>query len=289
MEPKRNYLPVIAVAMLAVAVVIALGVLIWAIAGRGDTPAPTPAPTIAVSPEMTPAPSATPAPTPAPTYVPATPQPEPAEPTVELAETEDMGQEYIDKMVFLGDSTTYGMGAYGILPFTQIWSDSAGTLALFNWEVDPIAYYDPADPYNAQSLSIADAAARRQPEYLVITLGINGIALLDEQQFKDYYTDMVQAIQAASPNTRIICQSIYPVLDDVVPKGISNAGVNAANGWIYEVAQATGARYLNSHDLLVDDTGNLAKKYSNGDSMGIHLNNAGFDVVLTNLRTHGWQ
>ena len=200
-----------------------------------------------------------------------------------------MGQEYIDKFVFLGDSTTYGMGAYDVLPFTQIWTDEAGTLALFNWEVDPIAYYDPADPYNARSLSIAEAAGVRKPEYLLITLGVNGIALLDETQFKDYYTELVRAIQAASPDTKIICHSIYPVLDDVTPSGIDNAAVNAANGWIYEVAQATGVRYLNSHDLLTDSTGNLRREYSNGDSMGIHLNTAGFDVVLSNIRTHGWQ
>ncbi len=213
----------------------------------------------------------------------------PAAVEVELAETEDMGQEYIDRFVFLGDSTTYGMGAYGIMPFTQIWTDSSGTLALFNWAVDSIAYYDPSDPNTAQSLSIPECAARRQPEYLLITLGINGIALLDEEEFKSYYTDLIQAVQDASPDTKIICHSIYPVLDSVTPEGIDNAGVNAAKEWIEETAAATGTRYLNSHDLLTDETGNMQKKYNNGDDMGIHLNPDGFEVVLNNIRTHGWQ
>ena len=291
MDPKRNKLPTIAVIVLALLVLIALGVLIWVIAGHVGAPAPVlaPAPAPVTAEPVTPEPAA------AGTPVPETPIPEttdaPADtaPSVELAETEDMGQEYIDKIVFLGDSTTYGMGAYGVLPFTQIWTAEAGTLALFNWEIDPIAYYDPADPYNAKKLSIPECAAARKPEYLVITLGVNGIAFLDEAEFKDYYTEMVQAIQAASPDTKIICQSIYPVLDDVTPGGIDNAGVNAANKWIYDVAEATGTRYLNTHDLLMDDTGNMRRSYSNGDSMGIHLNTTGFDVVLNNIRTHGWQ
>ena len=293
MDPKRNNLPTIAVIVLALLVLIALGVLIWVIAGHVGAPAPAlaPAPAPVTAEPVTPEPAATDTPAPE-TPVPEaadTPAPADVSPSVELAETEDMGQEYIDKIVFLGDSTTYGMGAYGVLPFTQIWTDEAGTLALFNWEIDPIAYYDPADPYNARSLSIPECAAARKPEYLVITLGINGIALLDETEFKNYYTEMVRAIQAASPDTKIICQSIYPVLDDVTPGGIDNAGVNAANVWIRDVAEATGTRYLNTHDLLMDDTGNLRRSYSNGDSMGIHLSTAGFDVVLNNIRTHGWQ
>ena len=37
------------------------------------------------------------------------------EPTTVLGETEDAGSEYIDKLVFIGDSTTYGLKAYGML------------------------------------------------------------------------------------------------------------------------------------------------------------------------------
>ena len=293
MDPKRNNLSTIAVIVLSLLVLIALGVLIWVIAGHVGAPAPAlaPAPAPVTAEPVTPEPAATDTPAPE-TPVPEaadTPAPADMSPSVELAETEDMGQEYIDKIVFLGDSTTYGMGAYGVLPFTQIWTDEAGTLALFNWEIDPIAYYDPADPYNARSLSIPECAAARKPEYLVITLGINGIALLDETEFKDYYTEMVRAVQAASPGTKIICSSIYPVMDAIVSSDIGNDRINAANVWIRDVAEATGTRYLNTHDLLMDDTGNLRRSYSNGDSMGIHLSTAGFDVVLNNIRTHGWQ
>ena len=280
--PKRN-LPRVLLAVLLVLVIAALAALAWLLPSPDSPfapppPTPTPAPTAVPTPEPTPSPSPTPEPTPEPTPVP-----------VELGETPDAGQEYIDQIVFLGDSTTYGLASYDLVPFTQVWTDSIGTLALFNWATDPIAYYDPASPDTAESLLIVDCAARRQPEYLLITLGINGIALLDEQQFKDYYTQMLTAIQAASPDTKIICNSIYPVADAYTPAGISSDKVNAANGWIRSIAEQMGLRYLNTHDALTDEAGQLRSDYSGDTSMGIHMNTTGLNVLLDYIRTHAYQ
>lgn len=207
-------------------------------------------------------------------------------PTV-LAETMDLGQEYQDKLVFLGDSTTYGFRSYEVLPKTQVWTPASGTLSLFNWAVETIEYYAPDMPDIAQTLSISDTAAARKPEYLVITLGINGVSTLDETQFKDYYRSLVQAIQVASPDTRIMCQSIYPVIDGKAPEGITNEMVNNANQWILSVAQQTGTRYLNTHDALLDGTGNLISSYDSGD--GLHLTPDGLNAILQYVRTHAYQ
>ena len=54
---------------------------------------------------------------------------------------------------------------------------------------------------------------RAKPEYLVITLGVNGISFMDEEWFIRDYTSLVQLVQAASPDTKIILNSIYPVAD----------------------------------------------------------------------------
>ena len=216
-----------------------------------------------------------------------TAEPSPAASSTILGETEDMGQEYQDKLVFLGDSTTYGFRAYEVLPKTQVWTPSSGTLSLFNWAVESIEYFDPSTPDTAQSLSIADTAAARKPEYLVITLGINGVSLLDETQFKGYYRDLVQAIQAASPDTKIMCQSIYPVIDGKAPQGITNAGINNANQWILSIAEETGVKYLNTHDSLMDGSGNLISSYDSGD--GLHLMPDGLRSILQYVRTHAYQ
>lgn len=93
-------------------------------------------------------------------------------------------------------------------------------------------------------ITIAEAAALKQPEYLVITLGVNGVASMDEDYFKECYTGVINAVKQASPNTKIICNSIYPVGRSYAQlDSINNDKINAANEWIKEVAAETGTRY----------------------------------------------
>ncbi len=218
----------------------------------------------------------------------ATPAPTESVPvSTTLAETEDLGQDYLDKIVFLGDSTTYGLYAYGVLPHTQVWTPASGTLSLFNWSVETIDYYPPDDPEHSSQLSIADTIKARQPEYLVITLGLNGVSLLDESSFKSYYRDLILTAQQNSPDTKIICQSIYPVIDSMTPDGIKNDRINSANQWIYDLAEETGVRYLNTREVLADSTGNLISDYNSGD--GIHLMPTGLQAILKYVRTHGYR
>ena len=288
---SNQLLPRIIIVILVALILAASVVLVLALTGHfGSAPADG-GPTASVSPTFVPeTPVPTAVPTPEPTAEPTpSPTPEPTPVPVELPETEDAGQEYIDRIVFLGDSTTYWLYGYGVLPHTQVWTDSIGTMSLFNWEVDPIAYYDPASPDAPVSLLIPDCAARRKPDILVITLGLNGIALLDETEFRDYYTRMLSAIQQASPDTKIICQSIFPVDDSQVPRGISNAGINAANGWIRDMAEQMGVHYLNSHDTLMGSDGGMRPEYDNNDGMGIHMDTDGLNAMLMYVRTHAWQ
>ena len=207
--------------------------------------------------------------------------------SVLLAETEDAGQEYIDKLTFLGDSTTYGLKYYEVLSggknTTQVWTPASGTLTLFNYATATIVF-----PEDGPEISIVDAVTRKLPEYLVITLGVNGVSMMDEDWFKTDYTALVQSIQAASPDTKIICNSIYPVENDYEQiESINNTNIPQANEWIKAVAEATGCKYADSASVLKAEDGSLREDYGNGD--GIHLNADGFNAVLNYLRTHAYQ
>ncbi len=204
--------------------------------------------------------------------------------SVALAETADMGEAYLSAFVFLGDSTTYGLASYDALPFTQVWTPESGTFTLANQSYTEIDYY--GDDGSVRQMSIAEAAALRQPEYLVITLGINGISFMTEDEFKTEYADLIETVRSASPNTKIICQSIFPVIDEQVPAEIQNDCIDTANTWVLDIAAQTGVRYLNTCETLKDDTGGLRSDYCNGD--GTHLNADGCQAVLQYVRTHGY-
>lgn len=255
-----------------------------------QTEEPTPEP-----PEETP--EETPEATPEPTEEP-TPEPTPEFPLPEgytalnlsssaiLAETEDMGQEYLDKIIFLGDSTTYGMKYYGMLSggkdTLQVWTPTSGTLTLSYQSFAAILY-----PDDGTEITIREAVEKKKPEMMVITLGVNGVSFMEREDFLREYTDLVTDIMELSPDTKVIIQSIFPVSADYEYIGsINNAKITRANSWLLEVAENTGARYLNTISVLMDETGFLPSAYNNGD--GLHLNADSFAIVLNYIRTHGW-
>ncbi|MBQ9080779.1 MAG: hypothetical protein IJY27_06880 [Clostridia bacterium] len=204
-----------------------------------------------------------------------------------LGETEDYGQEYINKIIFVGDSTTYGLKAYGMLSggknTTQVWTPASGTYSLNAL----VATYKIVYPETGEELTVADAAAKAKPEYMVITLGINyGVPYCGETEFKKYYRLLLDDIVAASPETKIMLQSIYPVATNNELRDITNEKIDLANQWIEQLAEEYGLKYLHTNPTLKDTDGYLFQSYQNGD--GLHLLERGFNAVLQYIRTHGY-
>ena len=200
-----------------------------------------------------------------------------------LDKTEDAGQTYINDIIFIGDSTTHGMAFYGVLEggknTTQVWTPKSGTLAMWNLLTENIVY-----PDDSSQMLIADAISIKKPKMTVLTLGVNGVSSLSEEQFKKYYVELIEKIKESSKETKIILQSIYPVCDYYEMKSISMEKINKANSWIAEIAHENGAYYLNTITSLVNEKGYLNNDYCNGD--GIHISKEGFEVILNYIRTH---
>ena len=202
-----------------------------------------------------------------------------------LGETPDAGREYLDKIIFLGDSTTYGIGYYyrhgytELVPPAQVWTPTNGTMTLSYYATTKLYY-----PPTGEELLITEAAERSQPEILVITLGVNGISFMDEDWFVRDYRNLVTSILEVSPDTRIILNSIYPVADSYQYQGsINNEKIGAANGWIEALAEELGVRFLYSFEALAED-GKLPESSQNGD--GLHLTGESFGKVMAYIRTH---
>ena len=207
-----------------------------------------------------------------------------------LKETPDYGQNYINTIIFLGDSTISHMREAGVLyegeSTTQIWSDADGKLAL-DAKIDKTELYLPASD---RTVYVTDAAAELKPDYLLITVGLeNGVRYCTEEQFKDYYTKLVSAIKEASPNTHIILNSIFPVSKkyERSTQGISKDKIDTANSWIVEIAEDLDVKYLNSAEALKNSSGYLDSKYDSGD--GLHLNTDGYAAFFEYVRTHGYK
>lgn len=212
-------------------------------------------------------------------------------PKARLEETADYGQEYIDKIIFLGDSTTNGLRAYSMLKdgrdTKQVWS-GAGSVPFLSLN-SVIASTKILYPDTEEAITIPEAVGRKKPEYLVITLGIDwAVDEHIEKNFKSYYRKLLDAIIPASPDTKIILQSIYPLAASAGAKypTLTNAKIDDCNLWVEQIAEEYGVKYLNTNEALKGSDGYLPESYQNGD--GLHFNQTGYSAVLNYIRTHGY-
>lgn len=204
-----------------------------------------------------------------------------------LAPSEDMGEGYIDSIVFMGDSTTRELLNYGVLSSgawsTQVWTPASGTFALFDQRNIQIQY-----PGLGQPLTIEKAVEMATPEYMVITLGINGVSFMNEQSFKSEYKTLINRIREASPQTKIILNNIYPVARNYgLLREINNDKIHRANAWIYSVAEEADVRFIDTSAAIMDSEGWLITALQSGD--GMHLTSEGYRTVLYYIRTHGYK
>lgn len=213
-----------------------------------------------------------------------------------LAETEDRGQDYLDRFIFFGESTTYHLKSRGVLSggteTRQVWAPDGGTVNLDATTPTLRLRF----PDTGEYLTVAEAAARKRPDYLVLTFGLNG-APANVRRGADYYKScyrgLIDAIRAASPETKIILQSAFPVASNMdmsrytVTLDELNDQIRTLNGWTLELAEELGLRYLNTAELLTNSAGRLYDRYQAGD--GHHLTREAYLEILHYIRTHGYQ
>ena len=203
---------------------------------------------------------------------------------VTLPLTPDAGTAYQDKIIFVGDSLTAHLINREVLTggtnTKQVWRCENNMMNL-NSEITSVKIIYPS---TGEKMTIAEAAGKAQPEIMVITLGTDwGVSYLSESEFKSCYAGLVQAIQKASPKTKIILQSIFPVTAACV--NLDNTKIDTANKWVKAVAAENGCRYLDTQSILKDDKNCLKENYCNS-SDGIHMGREAYVAILEYIRTH---
>ena len=208
----------------------------------------------------------------------------PADDGVTLPLTPDAGTAYQDSIIFVGDSLTAHLINRGVLTggtdTKQVWRCENNMMNL-NSEVTSAKIIYPG---TGEKMTVAEAAAKAKPAIMIITLGTDwGVSYLSEAEFKACYTDLIKAIQKASPKTKIILQSIFPVTAGCV--NLDNAKINNANKWVKAIAAENGCRYLDTQSILKDDKGCLKENYCNSTD-GIHMGKEAYVAILEYIRTH---
>ena len=193
-------------------------------------------------------------------------------------------------VAFFGDSTTHGLIRYivnaddklGIpvvaLTRDQILTPPDGTFYLRNLHTTRILYHN-------KKLSMEEVIQCAAPRLLIVTVGVNGLPHWEKECFTQLYNRLLDMFSAASPDTQIILQSVFPTAKIRAPhlKNFTVNRVNEVNHWIEEIAASRNLVYINSADALKGEDGWLCPSYQNGD--GLHLNTAGFNQVLLTIQS----
>jgi len=187
----------------------------------------------------------------------------------------------IDRMTFFGDSTTAHLAVRGGIPKERVWSGAGNTVLFETVNRTKCVHLEEEN----LDLSLPDAVAMKKPEILVITLGVSGGAgFLPKDKFIAIYREMLESVEKASPDTRIIVQSILPLSDKSVHhyRQLTRESVIEANCWISGLCTEMGILFVDTHSKLVDETGYLRVIYQNDEYM--HLTKAAYAVVLDSIR-----
>lgn len=195
---------------------------------------------------------------------------------------------HLEEVSFFGDSTTYGLIRYiaendghlgkpiAKLSRDQILTPPDGTFYLRNLPTTKIRY-------QGKSLPFTEAMQQASPQTLVVTVGINGLPHWTRENFQEQYDRLLSKISTASPSTRIVLQSVYPVAESRAEHlaAFTVEKVDRLNEWIREVAAQHNLLYIDTASKLKGADGWLRPELQNGD--GLHLNTAGFNIVLDSI------
>ena len=208
-----------------------------------------------------------------------------------LHETEKAGEDYLDSIIFFGDSRTHGYQLYNKWYHflkdgentRQVWAAQVGWNTMDNALTSPIVY-----PDNGDIIPFAECLRRKQPEYILIGIGINGIGYLTEEVFIEDYKRVIETVRTESPDTKIILCAILPLTKTCVSdNGSDNYNICLGNIYIAQLAQMYGAKYLDAYSAFADEEGCLPEQYNSGD--GLHITGEAYVRLVDYIVTHEYK
>lgn len=198
-----------------------------------------------------------------------------------LTESEDAGQEYIDNTLFIGDSNTVRMMAYG---HTTL-KNTIGVISMGIQHVPTkkcVYFKGKSGP-----VTIPEAVAIMQPQRIVITYGTNNTIGWSSDTFIKECKEALKAITDAWPYADIIINAVPPVDKYRQNTGITMQTIDSFNKALAEMAEELGYKFLDSSEVLKDaNTGFAKEDYTYSD--GVHLNKKAMEALFTYIRTHSY-
>lgn len=231
----------------------------------------------------------------APTAAPAaTAQPAAAEPAAAVGTVlpagADAGRSYLDETLFIGDSNTARYLLYADdtgTAFTSL-SNNIGVVSMGAGAITTLK----CEKFKGSSTmyTVPESVAMLKPKRIIICYGTNNLsgASTDATRFITTYLQGLQAIRQAWSYCDIIVSAIPPLDKQRENTNLTMTQVDAYNAALVQMCEENGFKFLNSAEVLRDDTTGWAKTdYTLSD--GVHLSKKAVEAYFTYVRTHAYQ
>jgi len=198
-----------------------------------------------------------------------------------LGESEDAGQDYIDETLFIGDSNTARMMSYGLTTLdNDIGIVSMGIQMVPTKQCVYFKGYD-------NPVTIPEAVKIMQPKRIIMMFGTNNTIGWTADTLVTQYKAALKVVHEAYPYADIIINSVPPVHQYRDNPNISMQTIDKFNLALADMAKELGYKFLNSTEVLKDETTGFAKwDYTISD--GVHLNKDAFNAMFEYIRTHSY-
>lgn len=126
-------------------------------------------------------------------------------------------------------------------------------------------------------LARVEEVVRHRPAKLFILVGTNDLNKhMPATSIVANYRRIISAVQEASPQTRIYVQSVLPINNQLIGRQYysgTNEQITALNAMLKAMAAETQVTYINVYETLLDNTGQMAARYTYD---GLHLSGEGY-------------
>lgn len=197
---------------------------------------------------------------------------EPAKP-----ELGPVDESYFDDAVFLGDSRTVGLRAFGSFANSDYFAKTGIS-------VNSFFMYPALD--EETGLTLTQTLSYKQYKKIYIMIGVNDAALVPLENFEDQFFDAIREIQLLQPNAIIYVQSILGVTKNKElgdSYHYNNERVLERNALLKSKCDGEKLVYLDVFSVFSDAEGYL-NPFNSSD--GLHLNSSDYNIWCDYLMQH---
>lgn len=187
--------------------------------------------------------------------------------------SEEDYENVLDNVVFVGDSVTSGFGGYQKVDMDSVFATPC---------VGPSNIRDYSFEYSGTEYAALTILSFEQPEYVVISMGLNDINTYSPEDFSELYMDFVEDAMTVCENSQFYIFSVTPVSEEC--ENIANETIDGVNAQLEKTVSGYGSdrlHYVDCNSSLKNEHGCLDSDYSGGD--GVHLSSGAYDVILERL------